>query len=257
MPTIIPFGLSPSPYPNLLSTTPSNSPHFLKSRTILSPLKSGICKASQTVELFPQVCPEIVVREARIEDCWEVAETHCSSFFPDYTFPLDLALRIDRLVGMLSGFSLPNGCMRTCLVAVVGNNNNTAVFGSDLDGNFGWSKGYVAGILTVDTVADFLPRKGPLRQRRCVHFFFFFFNYVDAFICCQQFHGGIFIAIVKVVAKGHDENVCEKEDDEDKGIEAKLDLECSDELFDEDKEEGAEWVEYKLMDGRIGGLGAG
>ncbi|CAL5363477.1 uncharacterized protein LOC114308160 isoform X2 [Camellia sinensis] len=35
-----------------------------------------------------------------------------------------------------------------------------------LDGRFSLNKGYVAGILTVDIVADFLPRKGPLRQRR-------------------------------------------------------------------------------------------
>lgn len=33
-------------------------------------------------------------------------------------------------------------------------------------GNFSLNKGSVAGVLTVDTVADFLPRKGPLRQRR-------------------------------------------------------------------------------------------
>lgn len=94
---------------------------------------------------------EIIIREARLEDSWEVAETHCSSFFPHYTFPLDLALRMDRLLGLLSlslsAFSLPNGCRRTCLVALLHNHQ-------------------VAGILTLDTLADFLPRKGPLRQRR-------------------------------------------------------------------------------------------
>lgn len=125
------------------------------------------------VELFPTVYPEIVVREARIEDCWEVAETHCSSFFPEYSFPLDFVLRIDRLVAMLSGFSVPNGCRRTCLVAVTDRCGNDNFFlGSedfkigDFDGKFSLSRGYVAGILTVDTVADFLPRKGPLRERR-------------------------------------------------------------------------------------------
>ncbi|KAL7214989.1 hypothetical protein ACSBR1_027217 [Camellia fascicularis] len=35
-----------------------------------------------------------------------------------------------------------------------------------LNGIFGLNKTCVAGILTVDTLADFLPRKGPLRQRR-------------------------------------------------------------------------------------------
>lgn len=124
------------------------------------------------VELFPTVSPEIVVREARLEDCWEVAETHCSSFFPEYSFPLDFVLRVDRLVAMFAGFSLPNGCRRTCLVAVVGGSTADAFFGSEdfkiggFDGKFSLNKGYVTGILTVDTVADFLPRKGPLRQRR-------------------------------------------------------------------------------------------
>ncbi|KAK6136170.1 hypothetical protein DH2020_030061 [Rehmannia glutinosa] len=127
----------------------------------------------QVAELFPTISPEIVVREARIEDCWEVAETHCSSFFPEYSFPLDFVLRIDRLVGMLFGFSIPKGCKRTCLVAVTGSSGEDSFFiGSDdfkigtLDGKISLNKGYVAGILTVDTVADFLPRKGPLRQRR-------------------------------------------------------------------------------------------
>ncbi|CAM8972614.1 unnamed protein product [Rhodiola kirilowii] len=135
---------------------------------------SGVCKASQVADLFPAIAPDIVVREARIEDCWEVAETHCSSFFPDYSFPLDFVLRLDRLVAMLSGFSVPAGCKRTCLVAVIGgcSNDEGLVFGSDdfkiggLDGKISINKGYVAGILTVDTIADFLPRKGPLRQRR-------------------------------------------------------------------------------------------
>lgn len=138
------------------------------------PCKSaGICQASQVVDLFPTVSPGIVVREARLEDCWEVAETHCSSFFPDYSFPLDFVLRIDRLLGMLFGFSVPTGCKRTCLVAVIGSSEDDAFcFGSEdikigcFDSKFSLNKGYVAGILTIDTVADFLPRKGPLRQRR-------------------------------------------------------------------------------------------
>lgn len=137
------------------------------------PLTSGTCMASQVAELFPTTSPEVVVREARIDDCWEVAETHCSSFFPTYTFPLDLALRVNRLIGMLFGFSSPNGCERTFLVAVIGSSGEDSFFlGSEdfkigvFEGKFSLNKGYVAGILTVDTVADFLPRKGPLRERR-------------------------------------------------------------------------------------------
>ncbi|KAK9283007.1 hypothetical protein L1049_011234 [Liquidambar formosana] len=187
----VPLGISsvsPTPYttPTSSLNTPKTLPNFKKqssfpsrvshepSLSSLSHLsRSGLCRASQVVELFPAVSPEIVVREARLEDCWEVAETHCSSFFPEYSFPLDFVLRLDRLVAMLSGFSVPNGCKRTCLVAVIGCSvNDTFFIGSEdfkigaFDGKFSLNKGYVAGILTVDTVADFLPRKGPLRQRR-------------------------------------------------------------------------------------------
>ncbi|RAL42743.1 unnamed protein product [Cuscuta campestris] len=142
----------------------------------ISPLpRSGLCRASQIAKLFPTtVSPEVVVREARLEDWWEVAETHCSSFFPDYSFPLDFVLRIDRLVAMLSGFSVPKGCERTCLVAVTGRSSEEeGSFFLPCDEGFKMNgilslvnKGYVSGVLTVDTIADFIPRRGPLRQRR-------------------------------------------------------------------------------------------
>lgn len=154
---------------NNTPTPTSSSPYRFPSH--LS--RSGICKASQVAELFPALSPEIVVREARLEDCWEVAETHCSSFFPEYSFPLDFVLRIDRLLAVVMGFSVPIGCQRTCLVAVTGSSDEDTFFiGSEdlkiggFDGKFCLNKGYVTGILTVDTVADFLPRKGPLRNRR-------------------------------------------------------------------------------------------
>lgn len=136
----------------------------------------GVCKASQVVDLFPTVSPDVVVREARLEDCWEIAETHCSSFFPEYSFPLDFVLRIDRILAMVVGFSVPSGCRRTCLVAVIGSSVDEPLIGNEelriagFDTRVSFNKGYVAGILTVDTVADFLPRKGPLRQRRCVNY---------------------------------------------------------------------------------------
>uniref|UniRef100_A0A803P246 N-acetyltransferase domain-containing protein n=1 Tax=Cannabis sativa TaxID=3483 RepID=A0A803P246_CANSA len=158
----------PNPYPSPLPRV-FNSTHPI---SLLS-LSKSVCRASQVVDLFPTVSPEIVVREARLEDCWEVAETHCSSFFPEYAFPLDFVLRIDRIVGMLAGFSIPNGCKRTCLVAVTSSSlDETFLLGTQdlkiggFDGKISLNKGYVTGILTVDTVADFLPRKGPLRQRR-------------------------------------------------------------------------------------------
>ena len=135
---------------------------------------SGICSASQAIELLPSLCPEIVVRDAQLEDCWEVTDTHCSSFFPDYKFPLDLVLRIDRYIALLSGFSVPPGCMRTCLVAVNSNSvNNTfdVDCGDAGDADFqkyNLSRGSIAGILTIDTVADYLPRRGSLKQRRYI-----------------------------------------------------------------------------------------
>ncbi|GJM87283.1 hypothetical protein PR202_ga03223 [Eleusine coracana subsp. coracana] len=105
---------------------------------------AGICYASQAVELLPSLLrPEIVVRDARLEDCWEVADTH-----------------------------FPPGCMRTCLVAVNSNSVNNSFnieCGDPRDAGFqkyNLSRESIAGILTVDTVADYLPRRGPLKQRR-------------------------------------------------------------------------------------------
>ncbi|KAJ6826555.1 uncharacterized protein M6B38_371240 [Iris pallida] len=193
----VPLVLSPSPSSSLSRPSPltnTNSPPSL-SRVRVSRrvglgacileggfdswnqhfYKNGgvVCRASQVVDLFPPLSPEIVVRDARLEDCWEVADTHCSSFFPEYTFPVDVALRIDRFVALLSGFSVPPGCMRTCLVAVTCCAlTKNLFFGSEdfkvggFEGKFSFNRGSVSGILTVDTVADFLPRKGPFRQRR-------------------------------------------------------------------------------------------
>ncbi|CAA2945782.1 acyl- N-acyltransferase (NAT) superfamily [Olea europaea subsp. europaea] len=90
----------------------------------MSSFPLGLCRASQVAELFLTVSPEIVVREARLEHCWEVAETHCSSFFSEYSFPLDFVLRINRLIGMLFGFSMSNGSKRTRLVAVIGSSGH-------------------------------------------------------------------------------------------------------------------------------------
>ncbi|CAL5407301.1 unnamed protein product [Camellia sinensis] len=160
---------------SLNSNSKRLKPPFPRSSFLSHLPNSGLlCRAGQVVELFPTVSPEIVVREARLEDCWEVAETHCSIFFPKYSFPFGLLLRINRLVSvMLSGFNVPKGCRKTCLIAVVGSSlDDNLYFGNEdfkiggLNGIFSLNKTCVAGILTVDTLADFLPRKGPLRQRR-------------------------------------------------------------------------------------------
>ncbi|XP_015967803.1 uncharacterized protein LOC107491479 [Arachis duranensis] len=134
-----------------------------------SPNKSGLCRASEVVDLFPALCSQVRIREARLVDYWEVAETHCSCFFPEYSFPLDFLLRIDRLLlamlaAMLTALSRPRACKRICLVADIGSGSShhqtLSSFPSILN------KGYVAGILTLDNFADYLPRKGPRRRRR-------------------------------------------------------------------------------------------
>ena len=95
-----------------------------------------------------------------------------------YAVPLDFVLRIDRLVvamlaAMLAGFFRPRDCRRICLVAVIDSSlDESFSFESEglkiggFDGKISLNKGYVAGILTVDNNADFLPRKGPRRHRR-------------------------------------------------------------------------------------------
>lgn len=131
----------------------------------------GVYRPSQGVDLFSSIHDEIVIRDAGLADCWEVADTHCSCFFPNYTFPIDLVLRIDKFIALLSGFSVPPGCMRTCLIAVTGVSGNDALYIGSKDFKIGrfennLTKESVAGILTVDTVADYLPRKGSLKQKR-------------------------------------------------------------------------------------------
>jgi len=64
--------------------------------------------------------------------------------------------------------------MKTCLVAVNSNSVNnsfTIECGDVTDASFqeySLSRGSIAGILTLDTVADYLPRRGPLKQRRYI-----------------------------------------------------------------------------------------
>ncbi|XAR72103.1 hypothetical protein NMG60_11018622 [Bertholletia excelsa] len=162
----LPLGISATPPTtatsiNVLSLNP-NSTSVAHSKahklafTSNRPSSGLLCRASQVVELFPTFSPEIMVREARLEDCWEVAETHCSSFFPLFSFPYNFLLRMNRA-----------GCRRTCLVAVVGSSVGDAFFFRNGDFKVGeFDKWHVTGILTLDTLAEFLPRRGPLRERR-------------------------------------------------------------------------------------------
>ncbi|KAF8044695.1 hypothetical protein N665_7237s0001 [Sinapis alba] len=111
--------------------------------------------------------------EWRTAGKWQRLAAPLSSL--DNSFPLDLVLRVDSLMAMIMGFSVLPGCrQRICLVAVTGTSvNETICIGSErvkeigaFDAKNSLNNGYVAGMLTVDTVADYLPRKGHLRQRR-------------------------------------------------------------------------------------------
>ncbi|KAL1828056.1 GCN5-related N-acetyltransferase 4, chloroplastic-like [Daucus carota subsp. sativus] len=97
-----------------------------------------------------------------------MAKAHCSVFLSEYSFPIDIVMKVDNLLAIVWGFSVvPNGCRRTYFVAV----NDRLIDTQDLkshgvDQKFDLDKGYVVGSLTMDTLADYLPLEGPLQQRR-------------------------------------------------------------------------------------------
>lgn len=122
---------------------------------------------------------QVAIREADLQDYWEVADTHCGAFLPDLGFPMDMLLRFDRVVAMLGGFSLPIGRKRKCLVAVDGKTHaGLKRVGFSLgDLLLAWTSfergarhdlnvETILGIVTVDTVAEFLPRRKTTGLRR-------------------------------------------------------------------------------------------
>ncbi|EFJ26500.1 hypothetical protein SELMODRAFT_97255 [Selaginella moellendorffii] len=104
------------------------------------------------------------VREARIQDAWQIADTHCSSFLPHQGAVMDFALRLDRWAG--------RGCCCLCLMHVC---RTMALAGSlpfehkkylvAVEETLGGVQ-VVSGILTIDKVGDFLPRRRPSGCRR-------------------------------------------------------------------------------------------
>ncbi|MCO5589514.1 hypothetical protein L7F22_043482 [Adiantum nelumboides] len=112
---------------------------------------------------------QVAVREATFADFWEVADTHCGAFLPELVFPMDAIMRLDRVVAMVGGLTVPTGCRRKCLVAVSDRWHsdirpglkpleNKSLAGPELNS--------VLGVLTVDTLAEFLPRRQATRSRR-------------------------------------------------------------------------------------------
>lgn len=101
-------------------------------------------------------------------DYWEMADIHVSSFNPGCSFPVDFLLRLDRLEEELT-FSPPPGRRVSRLVAVIDSSvddidmfltgfKNFIIRG--LFGIFSLSRGFIAGVLTVESYAYVVPRKG-------------------------------------------------------------------------------------------------
>ncbi|XP_024533302.1 uncharacterized protein LOC9650399 isoform X2 [Selaginella moellendorffii] len=88
------------------------------------------------------------VREARIQDAWQIADTHCSSFLPHQGAVMDFALRLDRTMALAGSLPFEH---KKYLVAVEETLGGVQV---------------VSGILTIDKVGDFLPRRRPSGCRR-------------------------------------------------------------------------------------------
>lgn len=122
---------------------------------------------------------KILIREATLSDFWEVADTHCGAFLPELVFPMDAIMRLDRVLAMVGGLPLPAGCQRKCLVAVsdqchdgpdhaalirklVLHGPNLFEAQSQMDDRLP----SVLGAITVDTLADFIPRKKSTGSRR-------------------------------------------------------------------------------------------
>eukprot|EP00897_Mesotaenium_endlicherianum_P005875 jgi/Mesen1/5315/ME000265S04478 len=137
-------------------------------------------------------CCSVIVREVMLEDYWEVADVHCTSFFPNTIWPMSCILRADRVISLLGYLSMPTGLQKKCLVAYDSRSSGsrravTTAAGAAYDlgslremlqiglpglplpsilkstGESGYD---VAGSVTVDTAAEFLKRKGIARQRR-------------------------------------------------------------------------------------------
>ncbi|BFI24805.1 hypothetical protein MPTK2_1g15020 [Marchantia polymorpha subsp. ruderalis] len=120
----------------------------------------------------------LIIREAYLTDFWEVSDTHCGAFFPHVKFPMDFILRSDRAMTMLGNLTLPSDQKRICLVALEAlylDSVETESKGENSKPQFsflvnlagaGELSSKVSGALTMDTLAEFLPRRKPLSRRR-------------------------------------------------------------------------------------------
>lgn len=121
---------------------------------------------------------QVAIKEASLGDYWEVADTHCAAFLPELVFPMDTIMRLDRVIAMVGGLPLPSGCQRKCLVAVGHVYKGLGPSGLSIrDLLLGWKTfeddarnelqlESILGILTVDTLAEFLPKRMSTGMRR-------------------------------------------------------------------------------------------
>ncbi|KAL2651750.1 hypothetical protein R1flu_019878 [Riccia fluitans] len=117
----------------------------------------------------------LIIREAYLTDYWQVSDTHCGAFFPNVRFPMDLILRSDRAITLLGNLAVPSDQKRICLVAVEALNSDDLEIRKDGEEELaqfpfligaGDTSKKVFGALTMDTLAEFLPRRRPMNRRR-------------------------------------------------------------------------------------------
>ncbi|KAJ7269974.1 hypothetical protein O6H91_15G054600 [Diphasiastrum complanatum] len=133
------------------------------------------CNFSTMTNLHQQASVSHIVREGSLGDFWQIADTHCGAFLPDTKFPMGYIFRCDRMMALLASFSLCPGQKRKYLVAI---DNEAPVptdsFQADFTSMFSFGFGveekvqhnHISGILTVDTLAEFLPRQKRTGRRR-------------------------------------------------------------------------------------------
>lgn len=139
---------------------------------------------------------EMTIREAMVEEYWEVADVHCSSFFPSEDGrdgPLQFILRTDRVGALLANLGMPSGIKKKCLVAISPSGSGhrkkdydgeSAIWGGPIfrpllaslivgvpslvwiSSGHGIGPQGILGTVTVDTAAEFLLRRQPGRKRR-------------------------------------------------------------------------------------------
>ncbi|GAQ80326.1 hypothetical protein KFL_000510270 [Klebsormidium nitens] len=134
----------------------------------------------------------LTVREARPEEYWEIADTHCGAFFPEVNPVLGAILRLDRVFSLAGSTGDPRDCRKMALVALesgpqvlrdesfaseslsdvaplrpfVAVASAGLPFPGELFGGSQVGERGVIGTCTLDLTGEFLPRRRPRGKRR-------------------------------------------------------------------------------------------